>query len=459
MLGPDVRYTRSGDVSIAYATVGDGPFDVVFVSGWVISNLEVAWEGSAARFYEELGSFCRLILFDKRGTGLSDRITGIPDLQTRMDDVRAVMDAVGSTRAAVMGFSEGGPMGTLFAASHPDRVAALVLYGTMPTFTRAPDYPWGDSKEERLRAIEEADRANRRLSDEWCDEYLRGLAPSTADDDKARFLWRRWVRVSTSPSALSQLARMNAEVDVRHVLPAVRVPTVVLHRRGDEDVVIAEGKYLADRIPGARLVDLEGVDHGWWVDPEQIVAEVRRFLEPLWQGGSWPEPEPDRVLATVLFTDIVESTARLAQVGDRRWRELLAEHHQVVRGELARFAGREVDTAGDGFFATFDGPARAIRCAKQIVSAVQPLGLQLRAGLHTGECEVINGKVGGIAVHIGARVAAQAAPEEVLVSRTVKDLVAGSGISFDSKGVTELKGVPGEWELFSVRSDTPLASA
>lgn len=456
MLGPDVKYARSGDVSIAYATVGDGPFDVVFVSGWVISNLEVAWEGSAGRFFEELGSFCRLIIFDKRGTGLSDRITGIPDLQTRMDDVRAVMDAVGSTRAAVLGFSEGGPMGTLFAASHPDRVAALVLYGTMPTFTRAWDYPWGLPKEELLERISAADRSGRRLTDEWCDEYLRALAPSTADDDKDRFLWRRWVRVSTSPAALSQLGRMNAEVDVRHVLPAVRVPTVVLHRGGDEDVVIDEGRYMAERIPGARLVDLDGIDHGWWVNPEQIVAEVRTFLEPLWHGGAWPEPEPDRVLATILFTDIVDSTAQLSELGDRRWRELLAEHHQVVRRELARFSGREVDTAGDGFFATFDGPARAIRCATQIVAGVKELGLHVRAGLHTGECEVVDGQVGGIAIHIGARVAAQAAPDQVLVSRTVKDLVAGSGISFDSEGVTELKGVPGDWELFSVNADVHL---
>jgi pimeloyl-ACP methyl ester carboxylesterase len=450
MLGPDIRYARSGDVSIAYATVGDGPFDVVFVSGWVISNLEVAWEGTAAAFYEEMASFCRLIIFDKRGTGLSDRITGIPDLQTRMDDVRAVMDAVGSTRAAIMGFSEGGPLGTLFAASHPDRATALVLYGTVATFTQAPDYPWGVPRAELLEWQRDAERSGRRLSDDWCDEVLRGLAPSTADDDKVRSWWRRWVRVSASPATLAALGRMNAEIDVRHVLPAVRVPTLVLHRVGDEDVVLPEGRYLADHIPGARLIELDGIDHGWWVSPEQITAQIRPFLEGLWQDGGWAEVEPDRVLATILFTDIVDSTAQLAELGDRRWRELLAEHHRVVRTQLARFSGKEMDTAGDGFFATFDGPARAIRCAQAISSAVHELGLQIRAGLHTGECEVVEGRVGGIAVHIGARVAARAAGDEVLVSRTVKDLVSGSGITFTSRGEAELKGIPGSWELYSV---------
>jgi pimeloyl-ACP methyl ester carboxylesterase len=450
MDGPEIRYCRSGDVNIAYSTVGDGPFDVVFVSGWVISNLEVSWEGTPKEFYDRMASFCRLILFDKRGTGLSDRVTGIPDLQTRMDDVRAVMDAVGSQRAAVLGFSEGGPMATLFAASHPDRTAALVLYGTMPTFTRAPDYPWGIPREELLDMIREADRAGKRLSDEWCDDRLEGLAPTTAHDESVRRWWRRWCRVSTSPTAVSQLSRMNAEIDVRHVLPAVRVPTLVVHRVGDEDVVLDEGRYLADRIPGAAMVEVDGIDHGWWVNSVQIADAVQPFLEGLWRDDEWEGFEPDRVLATVLFTDIVGSTARLAQLGDRRWRELLEEHHRFIRGQLARFSGREVDTAGDGFFATFDGPARAIRCATAITSGVHDLGLEVRAGLHTGECEVLDGKVGGIAVHIGARVAAQAGPDEVLVSGTVKDLVAGSGIEFAQRGVAELKGVPGTWSLYAV---------
>ena len=450
MEGPDIRYCRSGDVSIAYTTVGDGPFDVVFVSGWVISNLEVAWDGSAREFYEQMASFCRLILFDKQGTGLSDRVTGIPDMQTRMDDVRAVMDAVGSQRAAVLGFSEGGPLATLFAASHPARTAALVLYGTLPMFTRADDFPWGTPHEELLDWIRTSDQSGRRLTDDWCDEVLAGMAPTVADDEAVKLYWRRWCRVSTSPSALSQLSRMNAEIDVRHVLPAVRVPTLVLHRVDEEDVVVQCGQYLADHIPGAQFVPLDGVDHSWWVDSQQISGAARPFLEELWREGSWDALEPDRVLATVLFTDIVGSTARLAELGDRRWRDLHEEHHRLVRGLLARFNGQEVDTAGDGFFATFDGPARAIRCAVAISSGVHDLGLEVRAGLHTGECEVLDGKVGGIAVHIGARVAAQAGPDEVLVSGTVKDLVAGSGIEFAERGVAELKGVPGTWSLYAV---------
>ena len=455
MLGPDVRYARSGDLSIAYATVGDGPFDVVFVSGWVLSNLEGAWEGSAARFYEELGSFCRLIVFDKRGTGLSDRITGMPDLQTRMDDVRAVMDAAGSGRAAFLGFSEGGPMSALFAATYPERTAALVLYGTLATWTAAPDYPWSWQREELLDYLREQDRPGRRLSDEWCDEALRDLAPTVAGDEKVRSYWRRWLRVSASPSALAQLSRMNAEIDVRHVLPAIRRPTLVLHRVGDEDVTLPHGRYLAEKVPGARLVELDGVDHSWWVEPEQITAEVRVFLQGLWHAGSWDSVEPERTLATILFTDIVNSTARLAELGDRRWHDLLSRHHVLVRAQLARFGGQEVDVAGDGFFATFDGPARAIRCARAIVTGVRDLGLEVRAGLHTGECEVADGRIGGIAVHIGARVAAHAEADEVLVSRTVKDLVAGSGITFTARGSAQLKGVPGDWELFAVSDVDP----
>jgi class 3 adenylate cyclase/predicted alpha/beta hydrolase len=448
--GPDVRYARSGDVSIAYATIGDGPFDVVFVSGWVLSNLEGAWEGAAADFYEQMASSCRLILFDKRGTGLSDRDVGIPDLQTRMDDVRAVMDAVGSERAAIIGVSEGGPMACLFAATYPERTAALVLYGTLPAWVKTADFPWGEDRAALVAGREELDRSGRRLSDDWCDEMLEAFAPSVAEDEKVKRYWRRWCRVSASPAALSQLSRMNAEIDVRHVLPAVRVPTLVLHRVDEEDVVVQSGQYLADHIPGAQFVGLSGIDHAWWLDSHQISGAARPFLEDLWRTGVWGRREPDRVLATLLFTDIVGSTAMLAELGDRRWGEVLEEHHRLVRRELTRFQGREVDTAGDGFFATFDGPARAIRCASAIAAGVEPLGLQVRAGLHTGECEVLDGKVAGIAVHIGARVAAQAAPSEVLVSGTVKDLVAGSGIRFNDRGSAELKGVPGTWNLFAV---------
>jgi pimeloyl-ACP methyl ester carboxylesterase/class 3 adenylate cyclase len=451
---PDVRYAKSGDISIAYAVVGDGPIDVVFVSGWILSNLDVAWEGSAADFYDGISSFARLILFDKRGSGLSDRAEGIPDLETRADDIRAVMDAVGSRRAAIVGVSEGGPMAMVFAATYPERVAALAVYGTLATWHKADDYPWAMPLEELRRRIAEGDRV--RGSEQWMDERLRAFAPSTADDEKIKRWWRRWIRTSASPGATRALSLMNSDIDVRHVLSSVAVPTMVLHRRSDEDVLADEGRYLAARIPGAEYVDLDGIDHGWWVNPAQIVAEIRRFFQGIHDRGEWDiVAEPERVLATILFTDIVGSTARLAELGDRRWRELLGQHHAIVRRQLVRFSGKELDTAGDGFFASFDGPARAIRCAVAITNAVKEIGLDVRAGLHTGECEVIEGKVGGIAVHIGARVASKADAGEVLVSSTVRDLVAGSGIPFVERGVAELSGVPGEWRLFAVDATTP----
>ena len=451
---PDIRYAKSGDVNIAYSTVGDGPFDVVFVSGWVLSNLEVGWEGSAAEFYEAISSFCRLILFDKRGTGLSDRISGIPDLETRMDDVRAVMDAAGSRRAAVMGFSEGGPLAILFAATHPERTAALVLYGTLATWTRAEDYPWALTQEERADFIRRQAAIG---TDPWLDDRLKSWAPTTSEDPDIKRWWRRWVRVSASPGAVLALRAMNAEIDVRHVLPAIRVPTRVLHRVDDEDTPLGGGRYLADRIPGAELVELSGADHGWWVNSDQIVREIEAYLGGLWESRQWDLIESERVLATILFTDIVGSTAKLAEVGDRAWGELLKKHHALVRRQLVRFAGKEMDTAGDGFFARFDGPARAIRCACAIVEGVGDLGLEVRQGLHTGECELVEGKVGGIAVHIGARVAAEAAPGEVLVSSTVRDLVAGSGLRFRERGAVGLKGIPGEWRLFSIDPDSALS--
>lgn len=434
-------------MSIAYSVVGDGPFDVVFVAGWVLSSLDVAWEGSPQDFFRRMGSFSRLILFDKRGTGLSDRATGIPDLETRMDDIRAVMDAVGSKRAGILGVSEGGPMTLLFAATYPERTAATILYGTGPSFVRADDYPWAPTRQDWLDVIAQGPRVG---TQEWLDECLEAFAPSTARDEATKQWWRRWVRTSTSPGALEALRRMNMGIDARHTLSTIRVPTLVIHRLEDEDMKVDEGRYMAERIPGAEIVELPGVDHGWWVNSDEIAREAERFLRGIWDRGEWDAIESDRVLATVLFTDIVGSTAKLAELGDRRWRELIHEHHTRVRRQLARFSGRELDTAGDGFFASFDGPARAIRCACAITESVRGLGLEVRAGLHTGECELVEGKVGGIAVHIGARVAAGAAPGEVLVSSTVKDLVAGSGIGFGERGVVELKGVPGEWRLYSV---------
>ncbi|MDP8957096.1 MAG: adenylate/guanylate cyclase domain-containing protein [Actinomycetota bacterium] len=445
---PAVQYAKSGDVNIAFGTVGDGPFDLVFVSGWVLSNLDIAWEGPAAQTLSRLASFTRLILFDKRGTGLSDRTTGIPDLETRMDDIRAVMDAAGSKRAAILGVSEGGPMTLLFAATYPERTAAAVLYGTGPSYKRAADYPWRPTQEEWDELIR--GETPRLGTEEWLDEKLAHFSPSLAHDESAKRWWRRWVRASASPGAVLALRRMNMEIDVRHTLRAISVPTLVLHPVGDEVTLLDEGRYMADRIPGAEMVELPGEDHGWWVRPQEIGTETERFLKGIWNRGEWDIVETERILATVLFTDIVDSTAKLAEMGDRRWREVVQQHHAVVRRQLLRFSGREIDTAGDGFFASFDGPARAIRCACAIRDAVSELGLEVRAGLHTGECEVLDGKVGGIAVHIGARVAGQAAPGEVLVSSTVKDIVSGSGIQFRERGQAQLKGVPGEWALFAV---------
>jgi pimeloyl-ACP methyl ester carboxylesterase/class 3 adenylate cyclase len=448
MEAPEVRYAKSGDVNIAYSVVGEGPFDLVFVSGWVLSVLESAWEGPAADVLSRLATFSRLILFDKRGTGLSDRTTGVPHLETRMDDIRAVMDAAGSKRAAIMGVSEGGPMTLLFSATYPERTAAAILYGAGASNIKAKDYPWGLSPEEGAERI--SDISEMVGTQEWLDERLKSFAPTFAHDEGVKRWWRRWVLTSASPAAVVALARMNLEIDARHTLSAICVPTLVMHPVGDEVMDVAEGRYIAERIPGAEMVELPGEDHAWWFRPEEIGREVERFLGRIWDRGEWNVVESERILATVLFTDIVGSTAKLAEVGDRRWRELIQQHHAVVRRQLVRFSGREIDTAGDGFFASFDGPARAIRCARAITEGVRELGLDVRAGLHTGECELVEGKVGGIAVHIGARVAAEAAPGEVLVSSTVKDLVAGSGIGFRERGVVELKGVPGEWRLYSV---------
>jgi len=437
---PETRYARSGDVHIAYQVSGNGPLDLVYVPGFV-SHVELPWEEPrAARFLDRLGAFSRLIRFDKRGTGLSDRVAAIPSLEERMDDVRAVMDAVGSERAAVLGVSEGGPMCALFASTYPERTSALIMYGAMAKYAWAPDHPWGRRLEEheaRLKAVEQT----------WgTGAMLPVFAPSLADDDSSRKWWATYERASASPGAVLAVFQMNFEIDARHVLPAIRVPTLILHRTGDQAVKVEHGRYIAEHIPGAKYVELPGIDHVPFVgDADALVDEIEEFLTGVRHG-----PEPDRVLATVLFTDIVQATERAAELGDRRWRDLLAQHHALVRGELKRFRGREIDTAGDGFLAAFDGPARAVRCACAVNDAVGSLGIRIRAGLHTGECEVIGDKLGGIAVHIGARVAAMAAPGEVLASSTVKDLVAGSGLCFEDRGIHTLKGVPDAWRLFAV---------
>ncbi len=443
---PETRYARSGDVSIAYQVTGEGSFDLVHVPPFT-SHVELAWNvPDTAAFIRRLGSFSRTIRFDKRGTGMSDRVSGTPTLETRMDDVRAVMDAVGSERAALLGFSEGGPMSILFAATYPERVWALVLFGSYPRVLWAPDYPWG-TPEDEYRWSEEDSRTWG--TPEQSKELADSLAPSASEEGRQALA--TLIRQSVSPGAAEALVRMNSQIDVRPVLSAIRVPTLVLNRTGDRPSIVGGSRYLAQEIPGARHVEVPGVDHSISAgDSESILEEIERFLKEAWEERAWEDAESDRVLATVLFTDIVGSTAKAAELGDSRWRELVEAHHALIRRQLSRFRGKELDTAGDGFFASFDGPARAIRCACSISEGVGELGLEVRAGLHTGECEVMNEKVGGIAVHIGARVAAEAGPGEVVVSGTVKDLVAGSGIGFHERGTVELKGVPGEWRLFAV---------
>jgi len=451
-VAPETRYARSGDVHIAYQVIGEGPVDLVFVPGWV-THVELAWDDPLqAAFFDRLAAFSRLIVFDKRGTGLSDRVPvdQLPILEERMDDVRAVMDAVGSERAALMGVSDGGAMSALFAATYPERTAALILYGS---FARAGA---------TLMTQDELDARFRELEENWPDAIDPSVpAPTLAADPGHRDTWRTFIRHAASPGAAIAMLRMNSQIDVRDVLPSIRVPTLVLYRDearfghgaaawrdAGEDSITPRGEavYLADHIPDAQLVELPGVDHLPWVgDSDPLLGEVEEFLT-----GVRTAPEPDRVLATILFTDIVGSTALAAEVGDREWRALLERHHALVRRQLERFRGHEIDTAGDGFVASFDGPARGIRCAEAIAESVSALGLSIRAGLHTGECEVADGKLAGIAVHIAARIAALAEPEEVLVSNTVKDLVIGSRMTFVDRGEHELKGVPSEWSLFAV---------
>ena len=444
---PETRYARSGDVNIAYQVLGAGPLDLVFAPGFV-SNVELGWTvPGRGDFLHALGSFARVIQFDKRGTGMSDRVRDLPTLETRMDDVRAVMDATRSERAALFGVDTGGTMSVLFAATYPERTSALVLYGAFARTLWAPDYPWGLTEQEYLLRIEEVESS-------WgMREYGREIAGrySPSIGDEQRDAWAAYLRQSASPGAIASFERMNMEIDVRHVLPAIHTPTLVLHRTGDRVVDIGAGRFLAEQIPGARFVELPGEDHSPFTGGfEPLVEATEQFLREVRSERAWEEAGTRRVLATVLFTDIVGSTAKAAELGDARWRELLGEHHSLIRRQLTRFRGTELDTAGDGFFASFDGPARGIRCASAITEAVKELGIEVRAGLHTGECELLDAKVGGIAVHIGARVAKEAAPGEVLVSSTVKDLVAGSGIGFRERGSAELKGVPGEWRLFAV---------
>jgi class 3 adenylate cyclase len=436
----DIRYAKSGDVHIAYHVLGQGPNDLVVVMG-AASNLAYSWRAQAIRsFHERLASFSRVIRFDRRGTGLSDRPREVPTLEARMDDVRAAMAAVGSERAALIGMFEAAPMTALFAATYPERVGALVMWNAYARGLWAPDYPWSRTAHEWKRELEEVERGWGTSG--YADALMREMAGSVAGDEEQRRWFLNAMRFGASPGAALTIRRMAMDVDVREVLSAIRVPTLVLHRAPMRE----HARYLEERIPGARRLEVPGTDTSIFNEHmERSVEEIERFVQ-----AAWHEAEPETVLSTVLFTDIVGSTEKAAELGDHAWRDLLERHHMLIRRHLDRFRGREVDTAGDGFFATFDGPARAIGCACAITKSVHELGLEVRAGLHTGECELVNGKIGGIAVHIGARVAKEAGPGEVLVSSTVKDLVAGSGLRFSERGQAELKGVPGEWRLYAV---------
>ncbi len=430
------RYAKNGDISVAYQVFGEGDVDLIMVPGF-ISHIENYWDESRlAQWLRKLGSFSRVILFDKQGTGLSDRSSKAPGMDERMDDVRAVMDAVGIEKAALFGISEGGSLAALFAASHPQRSQALILYGAFAQFKAW--FPTQEALESLFQYIDTA----------WgSGESLPMFAPNMVDDLALKEWWGKFERLGGSPGAAKKIMLLNSQIDITDILPTVNVPTLIIHRKDDVTVNVEGGRLLAERIPNAKYVELSGADHLPFVgeNSNQILDEMAQFLT-----GKWRPIETECVLATVLFTDIVDSTKLAAELGDRGWRNLLERHHSLVRGELNRFRGKEVDTAGDGFFATFDGPARGIRCACAIRDAIPSLGLAIRAGLHTGECEVMEDKVSGIAVHIGARVMEKAGPGEVFVSSTVKDLVAGSGLQFNDRGKHELKGVPGEWRIFHV---------
>ena len=432
---PTTRYAKSGDVHIAYQVFGSGPLDLVYVPGFV-SHLENIWDQpDLARWLLSLARFARVIMFDKRGTGLSDRVGELPSFDQRMDDVRAVMDAAGIERAAMLGLSEGGPLAMLFAATYPDRCSALVLYGTFACFSS-----WIPTAEKLQAMLDYIDQ-------DWGSGATSGrFAPSRRDDPAFQHWMGRFERLGANPSAAMALMRMNSQVDVTGILPAIRVPTLVIHRTGDQVVVVEGGRFLAEHIPGALYAELPGIDHFVFIGDNtgEIGDRIEEFLT-----GSMTTAERDRVLATVLFTDIVGSTARAEQLGDQRWRGLLDAHHATVRRELAHSRGREIKSLGDGFLAVFDGPARAIRCAAGITEAVRALGIEVRTGLHTGEVELAEDDVRGIAVHIAARVAALAGAGEVLVSRTVRDLVAGSGIRFVERGRHSLHGIQETMELYA----------
>jgi len=438
---PETRYAKSGDVLIAYQVTGDAPITMVLAPG-TVSHLDMDWEFPLrADFFGRLSAKFRLIRFDKRGTGLSDRPTAMATLEQRADDIRAVMDAVGVDSAAIFGVSEGGSMASMFAATYPERTRALLIWGAMARWIATDDHPWGMSREDTDRMIQD-------VQDNWPSEwYIRGPGAGVGPDADPAFVhsMMRYMRAAASPSAAAAYERMNSEIDIRPILGAIKVPTLVMNRAGDPVAPCEAARELARRIPGARFVEFPGNTHSMMaIAPEKVLAEIEGFVT-----GVRSVEVDDRVLATVLFVDVADSTRALSALGDSAWKVRLTDYYRIVRSELARFRGREANTAGDGIMASFDGPGRAIRCALAIAAAVRPHGLEVRAGLHTGEVELMGDNIGGIAVHIASRVQADAAAGEVMVSSTTRDLVAGSGIAFEARGARQLKGVPGEWALFA----------
>jgi len=437
---PETKYTKIGNINIAYQVVGSGPKDLVLVPGW-ISNIDVFWEEpSMVRFLNRLASFSRLILFDKRGTGLSDRVTDSPMLEERMEDVRAVMDAVGSERATLLGYSEAGTMVALFAATYPERTSAIIMISSFARRIMTEDYPWGATKEEYQSFIDDIQR-------NWGGPVgMEVRVPSRINDEPFKRWWAKLLRMGASPGTAAAITRMNIEIDVRDILPSIKVPALIIHALGDKTVVIGHGKYLAENIPNSIFVVVDTEDHVPWVGaPTEILGAVEEFVTGIKTQGS-----VQRVLNTLMFTDIVDSTRLAHSMGDNKWRDLLESHDAIIRHELSIYRGKEIDTAGDSFFASFDGPARALRCAQAVIQSLKINGISVRVGIHTGECELRGDNLAGIAVHIAARIAALAAKQQILVSRTVKDLVAGSGIEFRDFGSHPLKGVSEDWQLFEV---------
>lgn len=441
---PKTRYAKSGDCNIAYQVVGDGPIDVVYIPGWV-SNIDMMWtEPRLATFLTGLAKFSRLILFDKRGTGLSDRMFHLSSLEERMDDIRAVMDAVGSDKAVLFGHSEGGTVSTLFAATYPQRTIALITFGVFAKRKYSADYPWAPTDAERQKFY-------KLVEDNWADGDMKGfgsLVPSLADDSKFMDWLASYFRSSASPAAALELARMNTEADLTGILGTIQVPTLLIYRTGDKDVHPDEGKYIAQRIPGSRLVELPGDDHLFWAgDSYAVLAEIQEFIT-----GERPGKVFDRILATILFTDIVSSTKQLSAKGDAEWMKVLEAHNKIVRTELIKYNGKEIKSTGDGFLLTFDGPSRAIRCAEAIRNEVRTLDIEITAGIHIGECELFNdGDIGGIAVHVAARVLSKAEPGQILITRTVKNLLVGTGLEFTDLGDFSLKGIDESYRLFALQ--------